>query len=187
MSTYSSSHSCRITKAKLRQGSARSRESSVEQFRSAHDDHAAIAGKLEVRGNDAGVDLSNELARRVPDVHSVAAAGVNVSLGVAVNTYNSASSVICYLPQLPAIYAGFGQKGAQLTIGSSGVDVCKGLAVLPRAVRLDIVSIAAEENQTRGSREYTEDVKYCRTYMDAGWVRFMPKSARLIPVSVTYA
>lgn len=57
----------------------------VPELRLAHDDHP-LAGKGEVCGPATNVDLANKLTRRVPNVDAIAASGVDVTLGVTVNT-----------------------------------------------------------------------------------------------------
>jgi len=52
----------------------------------AGDDDAASADELEVGRRPARVDLADQLARRVEDLHAVAHAGVEVTLGVGVET-----------------------------------------------------------------------------------------------------
>lgn len=68
------------------QGDARCGQGGIEELRLAHDDHAPLARKLEVSGDDARVDLAKELPGVVPDVHAVVGASVDVALGVAVDT-----------------------------------------------------------------------------------------------------
>lgn len=106
------------------------RDRGVVQVRLAHDGEAAIAGKLEVGGGAARVDLSNQLARRVPDLDAVAAAGVDVALGVDVNT--------CCMGQLWVLKG----EDENLTIGDVDVGKGKGLAVLKGAVLLDVEAVA---------------------------------------------
>lgn len=55
-------------------------EGDVKELGLAGDDHAALAGELKVGGDGARVDLADELARGVPDVDAVAAAGVDAAL-----------------------------------------------------------------------------------------------------------
>lgn len=107
------------------------RDRGVVQVRLAHDGEAAIAGKLEVGGGAAGVDLANELARGVPDLDAVAAAGVDVALGVDVNT--------CCMGQFWVLKV----EDENLTIGDVDVGKGKGLAVLKGAVLLDVEAVAA--------------------------------------------
>lgn len=58
----------------------------VEQLGLTGDDHAALASELEVGGGGAGVDLANQLARLVEDVHAVTAASVDAASGIGVDT-----------------------------------------------------------------------------------------------------
>lgn len=59
----------------------------VVQLRLGAYDQAVGAGKLEIGDASTQVNLADQLARGVPDVHAVAAASVDVALGVGVNTW----------------------------------------------------------------------------------------------------
>ena len=69
----------------LRNPSARV-ERGVVQLGLGADDHSAVASELEVRAGGAQVNLAEELARGVPDLDAVAAARVNIAVGVGVYT-----------------------------------------------------------------------------------------------------
>lgn len=88
-------------------------ERGVEQLGLGADDHPAVARKLKVRAGSAQVDLAEELAGGVPDLDTVAAARVDVAVGVGVHTV----------------------RGAR-------VDKGEGLAVVPRAVLEDVKAVA---------------------------------------------
>lgn len=88
-------------------------ERGVEQLGLGADDHPAVARKLEVGAARAQVDLADELARGVPDLDAVAAARVDVAVGVGVH----------------AVWCARVHKG-------------KGLAVDPRAVLEDLEAVA---------------------------------------------
>jgi hypothetical protein len=107
------------------------RDCGVVQVRLAHDGEAAVACKLEVGGGTTRVDLANELARGVPDLDAVAAAGVDVALGVDVDT--------CCPGQYGVLG---GEPSKSLTIGDVNVGKGKGLAVLKGAVLLDVEAVA---------------------------------------------
>lgn len=62
------------------QGDTRRGQGGIEELCLAHNNHTPLAGKLEVGGHDAGVDLAKELAGVIPDVDAVVGAGVNITL-----------------------------------------------------------------------------------------------------------
>lgn len=66
--------------------SPRGRQRGIVQLRLGTDEQAAAAGKLEVGGACAQEDLAQQRAGRAPDVHAVATAGVDVAVGVDVDT-----------------------------------------------------------------------------------------------------
>lgn len=90
------------------------REGHVVQLRLRGDDHAPLADEAEVGREAAEVDLAQQLAGRVPDVHAVADAGVDVAVRVAVDA-----------------------------VGDAGRDVGEGLAVGEGPVVFDVVAVAA--------------------------------------------
>lgn len=94
---------------RLLERDARGSDSSVEELSLASDDHTALTSELEVGSCSTGVDLANELSRWVVDPNTIAAAGVDTTLGVSVHT-----------------------------IGDERRDVCKGLAVLESTVLGDV-------------------------------------------------
>lgn len=63
-----------------------SREGSVEQLGLAHNDHAAVSSKLEVRSSHSSIDLANKLGSGVVDPDAIAATNVYAALGVVLDT-----------------------------------------------------------------------------------------------------
>lgn len=61
-------------------------EGGIVQLRLRANDHLALPGKVEVSHAGSKEDLADKLARGVEDVNSVSAAGVDVALGIAVNS-----------------------------------------------------------------------------------------------------
>jgi hypothetical protein len=92
-------------------------ERGIEQLSLGADDHPAVARKLEVRAARAQVDLAEELTGGVPDLDTVAAARVDIAVGVSVNTI----------------------RGAR-------VDIGKGLPVDPGAVLEDVEAVAVGDS-----------------------------------------
>lgn len=91
---------------------ARSSKGDVEQLSLTSNDHASLASKLEVGSNSARVDLTDQLARGVPDMDTITAARVDTASRVSVDT-----------------------------IGDEAGSVGKGLAVAPGAVAAHVEGV----------------------------------------------
>jgi hypothetical protein len=97
------------------------RQRHIVQLRLRSDDHPALAREAEVGGEPAEVDLAQQRAGLVPHVHAVAHAGVDVAVGVTVDSVRNA-------------------KGG----------VGEGLAVVEGAVFTDVVAVAVRSQRKFG-------------------------------------
>lgn len=99
----------------------------------------SIADKLKVGRGAVCKDLAQELARRVPNVDSVAASCVHVALAVAVNAFCHGQFLFPSSGYFMCACAGGGR-----TVRDAVVGKCKGHAVLECAVLCNIEAVAAE-------------------------------------------
>lgn len=75
----------------LLERSPRRGDSDVEQLGLTSDDHAALAGELEVGSHCTSIDLANELAGGIVYPDTVTSASVDAALGVSVDTVRDES------------------------------------------------------------------------------------------------